>query len=152
MKIFVFTTALLVTPAFALAQTPDTPSLWRCVTEAKFQCSGDQCLTAPAASEVAIDLVNWSYARCSEGCFGGQTNDWKVNDGSLTIMSMSHPLMVTIRADNSFSDMAMVHDAAFVSNGTCKPDYSNGEPANPATLVESFSAWDAWQDRMNAAQ
>jgi len=150
MKTFALAAAILTLPSVAMAQTPITPSLWKCLTEAKVQCSEGVCRSAPVASEVEVDLVNWSYARCSEGCFGGQMNDWSVTDGKLTIKSLTLPQMVTIRVDNTFTDMAMVDDMAFVSSGTCRADYSNGEPENPATLVESFEAWDAWQQRINA--
>lgn len=150
MKTASIAAALLAIPSIASAQTPTTPSLWQCITKTKIECRGDYCEPAPNGSFVRLDLVSWSYERCSEGCFGGQSNEWMINDGKLNVMSMTTPQILTVRGDNTFTDLALVHDSAFISNGECEADYSNGDEQSDASLIESWAAWNAWQIRMNA--
>ena len=149
MKTIAFTAAIWIMPSMALAQTPNMPSLWNCVAATKVECVLGACrVSVPSTTE--FDLINWSYARCSEGCFGGQSNHWSERDGELTVTSLSLSQLAVIRSDNSFTDIAVVHGVTYVSEGTCKADYRNGDAESSANLIDSWLAFDAWQKAESA--
>lgn len=149
MKTSVFAAAILIMPSMALAQTPNMPSLWTCVAATKVECVLGAC-RASSPSTIEFDLINWSYTRCSEGCFGGQSNDWSERGGDLTVTSLSLPQLAVIHSDNSFTDIAVVHGATYVSEGICKADYRNGDAESSANLIDSWLAFDAWQKAESA--
>ncbi|WP_292077072.1 MULTISPECIES: hypothetical protein [Brevundimonas] len=145
------TFACLMMPTVAMAQSPDLPSLWTCVSEARSACQSGVCGVAPGASRAEVDLVNWSYARCGQYCFGGQENRWSEDDfGNIVIQSETLPQTLVITPDDGFTELAYVNDTAIVSGGTCSPDARNRSKVS-VTFIEAFEAFDDWQRAANAA-
>lgn len=135
-------------PSLALAQSPALPSLWNCVAETKAQCYGTDCEIMAVNSTVEVDFINWSYARCSEGCYGGQSNTWvEDTEGNVMVLATDMPQHLVLQRENRFVDVAWVAGKTYISEGRCWPALKDQTTRLP--ILEVYAAFKDWQDRVN---